>query len=123
MKPAKAMTIRLSAEQAEALETVASVESRPVAEVIRAAIEDHIQSRRRDPTFQDSLKDRIQRTQRMLRNDLSRSGVFAEVGLASPRRHGDSNLAAPSNCAIAQGVTWRVSFEVISRALRLHRAA
>src|SRR6202034_3352845 len=38
MKPVKAMTIRLSAEQAEALETVADVEARPVSEIIRAAI-------------------------------------------------------------------------------------
>ena len=32
------MTIRLSAEHAEELETVADVEARPVSEVIRAAI-------------------------------------------------------------------------------------
>ena len=36
------MTIRLSAEQAEALETVASIEDRPVSEVIRAAIAEPI---------------------------------------------------------------------------------
>jgi predicted transcriptional regulator len=67
MKPAKAMTIRLSAEQAEALETVASVEDRPVSEVIRAAITEHIDERRKDPQFQESLKDRIDRTRRFLR--------------------------------------------------------
>jgi len=66
MKPAKAMTIRLSADQAEALETVANVEDRPVAEVIRAAITAHIESRRKDQDFQDGLKDRIERAQRML---------------------------------------------------------
>src|ERR1700730_15003223 len=41
MKPVKAMTIRLSAEQAEELETVANVEALPVSEVIRAAIAEH----------------------------------------------------------------------------------
>jgi len=67
MKPAKAMTIRLSAEQAEALETVATVEDRPVTEVIRAAISAHIENRRKDPDFRDSLKNRIQRAQRLLK--------------------------------------------------------
>ena len=61
------MTVRLSAEQAEALETVATVEDRPVSEVIRAAIAEHIESRRKDPTFRGSLKDRIDRAQRLLR--------------------------------------------------------
>jgi predicted transcriptional regulator len=67
MKPAKAMTIRLSAEQAEALETVASVEARPVSEVIRAAIAELIDNRKKDPTFQSGLKDRLNRARRLLR--------------------------------------------------------
>ena len=66
MKPVKAMTIRLSAEQAEALETVADVESRPISEVIRAAIAEHIDNRKKDPAFQDSLKDRLERAKRLL---------------------------------------------------------
>jgi len=66
MKPAKAMTVRLSADQAEALETVATVEGQAVSEVIRAAIAEHIETRKKDPTFQDSLKDRIDRAQRLL---------------------------------------------------------
>ena len=66
MKPAKAMTIRLSAEQAEALETVASVEERAVSDVIRAAIAQHIAVRKTDPDFQKGLKDRIARTQQLL---------------------------------------------------------
>ncbi len=68
MKPVKAMTIRLTTEQAEALETVASVEELPVSEVIRAAIEEHIDSRRKDPAFQDSLKDRLARARKLLRD-------------------------------------------------------
>lgn len=67
MKTPKAMTIRLSQEQAEELETVASVENKPVAEVIRAAISEHIDSRKQDESFRQSLKERIERTQRMLK--------------------------------------------------------
>jgi predicted transcriptional regulator len=66
MKPVKAMTIRLTSEQAEALETVASVEERPISEVIRAAIEEHIDTRKKDPAFQDGLKDRLARARRLL---------------------------------------------------------
>lgn len=66
MKPVKAMTIRLSAEQAEALETVANVEARPVSEVIRAAIDQHIDSRKKDPDFQDRLRNRIDTAKRLL---------------------------------------------------------
>lgn len=67
MKPVKAMTIRLTAEQAEALETVATVEARPVSEVIRAAIAEHIDARRKDPSFQEGLRDRLDRARRLLR--------------------------------------------------------
>jgi predicted transcriptional regulator len=67
MRPAKAMTIRLSAEQAEALETVATVEDCPVSEIIRAAISEHIESRRQDSQFQDGLKERIERARKLLR--------------------------------------------------------
>jgi predicted transcriptional regulator len=66
MKPHKAMTIRLSADQAEALETVATVENRPVTDVIRAAIAEHIESRKKDPGFQDGLRNRIDRARRLL---------------------------------------------------------
>jgi predicted transcriptional regulator len=66
MKPTKAMTIRLSADQADALETVATVENRAVSDVIRAAIAEHIEHRRRDPEFQEGLKDRINRARRLL---------------------------------------------------------
>jgi predicted transcriptional regulator len=66
MKPAKSMTIRLSADQAELLETVASVEQRPVSEVIRSAIDEHIAQRRSDAAFKEGLKSRIERAQRLL---------------------------------------------------------
>lgn len=67
MKAPKAMTIRLSQEQAEELEMVASVENLPVSEVIRAAISEHINSRKQDDDFRKSLRQRIERTERMLR--------------------------------------------------------
>jgi predicted transcriptional regulator len=67
MKSAKAMTIRLSADQAEQLETVATVDDQPVSEVIRAAITEHIANRRKDRRFQDSLRDRIGRAKQLLR--------------------------------------------------------
>jgi predicted transcriptional regulator len=66
MKPVKAMTIRLSADQAQELETVATVDNQPVSEVIRAAIAEHIENRRKDADFQDGLKDRIERAQKLL---------------------------------------------------------
>lgn len=66
MKPAKAMTVRLSAEQAEELETVATVDDQPVSEVVRAAISEHIARRKTDEKFQDSLRDRIKRAERLL---------------------------------------------------------
>jgi predicted transcriptional regulator len=60
------MTIRLSADQAEMLETVANVDGQPVSEVIRAAISQHIERRRQDSLFQDGLKGRIERAQQLL---------------------------------------------------------
>lgn len=67
MKPVKTMSIRLTTEQAEALEIVASVEALPLSEVIRTAINEHIDGKTKDPAFQDSLKDRLARAQRLLR--------------------------------------------------------
>jgi len=62
----KAMTVRLPADQAEALATVASVENRPVSEVIRTAITEHVNARRRDPKFQQDLRASVERAQRLL---------------------------------------------------------
>lgn len=66
MKDARAMTIRLASEQAEELDLVAAVDNQPVAEVIRAAIAEHIANRKQDTEFQDGLRQRIERAQRML---------------------------------------------------------
>ena len=69
MKPIKTMTIRISAEQAEELDTIAAVDGQPVSQIIRSAIAGHIEQRKRDGEFQDSLRDRIERAQRMLPNN------------------------------------------------------
>jgi predicted transcriptional regulator len=64
----KAMTIRLSSEQADLLETVASVSNQPVSEVIRAAIETHIGTVTKDEKFQHSLRARIAQAESLLRS-------------------------------------------------------
>lgn len=61
------MTIRLSAEQADQLETVASVENQPVSDVIRAAIASHIETVSKDEKFQEGLRERIERARGLLR--------------------------------------------------------
>lgn len=63
------MTIRLSADQAEQLETIATVDNQPISEVIRAAIAEHIENRKKDARFKDGLKERIERAQRMLESE------------------------------------------------------
>lgn len=69
MDPHKAMTIRLTADQAEELNTVAAVDGQSIAQVIRVAITDHIEERKRDATFQVGLRERIEQVQRMLPNN------------------------------------------------------
>ena len=69
MKPAKAMTIRLSADQSEELDTVAVVDGQPISHVIRSAIAEHIEGRKRDAAFQERLRKRIERARRMLPSD------------------------------------------------------
>ena len=69
MKPIKTMSIRLSAEQAQELNMVAAVDGQPISEIIRSAIADHIEERKRDAAFQDSLRQRIEHAQRMLPSD------------------------------------------------------
>ena len=69
MRPIKAMTIRLSADQSEELDTVAAIDGKPVSQVIRSAIAGHIEGRKRDSEFQSMLRQRIERASRMLPND------------------------------------------------------
>jgi predicted transcriptional regulator len=62
----KALTVRLSPEQAEELELVASVTQQPVSEIIRSAIAEHIETRKQDKAFRKGLRARIERAQRMI---------------------------------------------------------
>ena len=64
MKPVKAMTVRLSADQAEALETVATVENRPISDVIRTAIAAHLEGQR-DPTIEGTPKVKEKKVKRI----------------------------------------------------------
>ena len=66
MRTVKAMTIRLSADQSEELDTIAAVDGQPVSRVIRSAIAEHIEERKRDAAFQEMLRQRIEREQQML---------------------------------------------------------
>ena len=59
------MTIRLTTDQAEDLNTVAAVDGVPISQVIRTAIAGHIEERKRDEAFQDGLRQRIEKTQRL----------------------------------------------------------
>lgn len=62
----KAMTLRLPAEQADALELVAQVDGVSVSQAVRDAIESHIDSRRADDGFQQRLAASIARYRRIL---------------------------------------------------------
>lgn len=62
----KAMTLRLPAEQAEALEKVAEVDGVSVTEAIREAIDQHISTRAADAAFRARLAASMERNQRIL---------------------------------------------------------
>ena len=62
----KAMTVRLPAEQAAALEMVADVDGVSMSEAVRDAIESHIDNRRADSDFQERLAESMRRHQRIL---------------------------------------------------------
>lgn len=62
----KAMTLRLPAEQAEALEAVAQVDGVSMTEAIREAIAEHISARSEDEDFRARLVASMERNQRIL---------------------------------------------------------
>jgi hypothetical protein len=62
----KVMTLRISQEQAEALEAVAHADGIPLSEAVRTAIDEHIEQRRNDKAFQDRLRASLERNQRIL---------------------------------------------------------
>lgn len=62
----KAMTLRLSADKAAELEAVARVDNVPVAEAVRAAIDERIERRRQDKDFQDRLRAIVEQDRAIL---------------------------------------------------------
>lgn len=63
----KSMTLRLDGELVDKVRTIAEVEDSTVSDVIRDALADHVEKRRRDPEFQAMLKRNLQRHQELLR--------------------------------------------------------
>jgi hypothetical protein len=57
----KTMTLRLDDERAATLELVARADDQSLTEAVRAAIDAHIDERRRDKAFMDRLRQRHQR--------------------------------------------------------------
>lgn len=55
-EPAKAMSLRLSAEQARELELVAQIDGIAMAEVVRRAIQTYVAARATDRDFQERSK-------------------------------------------------------------------
>ena len=62
----KTMTLRLSDEQAEKLETLARVEGIPVSAAVRDAIDQRIDARRKDKVFQERLERMVEENARAL---------------------------------------------------------
>lgn len=62
----RAFTVRLPEEQADVVEMLAQVEGVPIAEVVRASLEDHIAARRADPDFAARLQKTMERNRRAL---------------------------------------------------------
>jgi hypothetical protein len=63
----KAMTLRLSPEQADALEAAAQVNGVTVAEEVRVAIWARLDALRADPEFQARLRDHLERNREILK--------------------------------------------------------
>jgi predicted DNA-binding protein len=62
----KAMTLRLSPEQAAELEAVARADQQTVSETVRDAIDTLIEERRKDKDFQARLRAMIKEEQKVL---------------------------------------------------------
>jgi predicted DNA-binding protein len=62
----KAFTMRLLGDKAAELETVARADGVSVSEVVREAIDNHIEARRKDKNFQGRLSRLIEDNQRVL---------------------------------------------------------
>jgi hypothetical protein len=62
----KSRTLRLPADQAEALEAIAGVDGVSVNEEIQRAIATHIEARRSDPDFRQRLQASMERNREIL---------------------------------------------------------
>ena len=62
----KSMTLRIDENLAERVRTIAEVEESSVSDVIRGAIAEHVERRRRDPEFQAMLKRNLRRHEELL---------------------------------------------------------
>lgn len=60
MKDTKAMTLRLPADKAKELETVANIDRVSVTDAVRVAIDAHIDARRKDSAFQERLRESLE---------------------------------------------------------------
>ena len=65
MPDQKLMTLRLDADRAAELETVARADEQSVSEVVRDAVEAYIRSRSADEDFQERLRARIAEDRRV----------------------------------------------------------
>jgi predicted transcriptional regulator len=63
----KAMTLRLSDDQAAELDAIARIEDVPVAEEVRKALAAHIAARRKDRAFQSRLRASMERNKEILK--------------------------------------------------------
>jgi predicted DNA-binding protein len=63
----KNMVLRLDPELAERLQVIAEVEGRPVSEVVREAIRELVEARRKDQRFLQLLEDNLARHRRVLK--------------------------------------------------------
>jgi predicted transcriptional regulator len=62
----KAISLRLADDQARALDAIAMADETSVSEVIRSAIADRIEQRRRDKDFQERLRRAVERNKEAL---------------------------------------------------------
>ena len=66
MAHTKSMTLRMEEPLADKVQTIAEVEGATVSDVIRDALAEHVERRRRDPEFQAMLKRNLRRHQELL---------------------------------------------------------
>ena len=66
MAGTKNMTLRMDERLAEKVQTIADVEGTTVSNVIRDALAEHVERRRRDPEFQAMVRRNLQRHRQLL---------------------------------------------------------